>query len=67
MGCELVFAIPGLSDLADLEYINLNKQIWKQPNSTQCGTLQFGKQPPLPVWNGKMLRVKCYFRNEWIT
>ena len=62
MGRERVFEIPGMSDLADLAYINLEKRSRKQPNSRR-GTLQFGKQPPLPEWNAKILRVKWYFRD----
>ena len=33
MGRERVQEIPGLSDLADLAYINLDKRSWKKPNS----------------------------------
>ena len=34
MGRERVLEIPGLSDLADLAYINLDKRSWRtQPNS----------------------------------
>ena len=62
MGRERVYEIPGLSDISDLAYINLDKRSWKQPNSRR-GTLQFGKQPPLPEWNAGILRVKCYFRD----
>ena len=58
--------IPGLSDRADLAYLNLDKWSWRQPNSWR-GMMQFGKQPLLPVWNTKILRVKCYFRDELIT
>ena len=63
MGCERVYEISGLSDLADLAYINLDKQSWRQPNSWRGR-----KQPPLPAkWNVKIFRVKCYFHDERIT
>ena len=48
MGRERVWEIPGLSDLADLAYINLDKWSWRQPSSRR-GMLQFGKHYWL--WN----------------
>ena len=38
MDRERVYEIPGLSDLADLAYINLDKRNWKKPNSPAAAT-----------------------------
>ena len=38
MGRERVYEIPGLSDLADLAYINLDKRSWKKPISPAATT-----------------------------